>query len=33
LFPIVEPPDALWNQIELAIEHEEATSGNHSNAS
>ncbi|MGD0098213.1 MAG: hypothetical protein ABSB60_17135 [Terracidiphilus sp.] len=24
LFPIEEPPDALWNQIESAIENEEA---------
>jgi Mg-chelatase subunit ChlI len=33
LFPIVEPPDALWQQIESAIESEEATFGRHSNAS
>jgi hypothetical protein len=33
LFPIVEPPDTLWGQIESAIEHEEATSGKHSTAS
>jgi predicted anti-sigma-YlaC factor YlaD len=27
LFPVVEPPDALWQQIESAIENEEAVSG------
>ncbi|MGD0627902.1 MAG: hypothetical protein ABR987_01035 [Terracidiphilus sp.] len=32
LFPIVEPPDDLWEEIELAIENEEATSGKHSTA-
>jgi hypothetical protein len=26
LFPIVEPPDELWEHIELAIQHEEAGS-------
>jgi predicted anti-sigma-YlaC factor YlaD len=30
LFPVVEPADDLWEQIELAIESEEATSGKHS---
>jgi hypothetical protein len=29
LFPIVEPPDALWEQIESAIENDEAASGRH----
>jgi TATA-binding protein-associated factor Taf7 len=33
MFPIVEPPDALWEQIESAIEHEESALGRHSNAS
>jgi hypothetical protein len=33
LFPIVEPPDALWEQIESAIENEESRIGRHSNAS
>jgi hypothetical protein len=33
LFPIVEPPDALWEQIESAIENEESSIGRHSNAS
>ena len=23
LFPVVEPPDEVWEQIELAIQHEE----------
>ena len=32
LFPIVEPPDALWEQIESAIENEESGVGRHSNA-
>jgi predicted anti-sigma-YlaC factor YlaD len=32
LFPIVEPPDALWEQIESAIENEESRIGRHSNA-
>ncbi|MGA3134604.1 MAG: hypothetical protein ABSC88_01285 [Terracidiphilus sp.] len=27
LFPIVEPPDALWEQIESAIKEEEANPG------
>lgn len=27
LFPAVEPPDELWNQIESAILEEEKTSG------
>jgi hypothetical protein len=31
LFPIVEPPDDLWAQIESAIEHEESNVGRHSN--
>jgi hypothetical protein len=26
LFPVVEPPDTLWGQIELAIKREEADS-------
>jgi hypothetical protein len=26
LFPVVEPPDALWSQIESAIKKEEADS-------
>jgi hypothetical protein len=25
LFPIVEPPDKLWEQIESAIKHEKGT--------
>jgi hypothetical protein len=29
LFPIVEPPEALWAQIELAIENDESNSGKH----
>jgi len=33
LFPIVEPPDDLWEQIESAIEDEESEIGRHSNAS
>ena len=33
LFPIVEPPDDLWEHIESAIENEEAISGRHSNVS
>jgi hypothetical protein len=28
LFPIVEPPDALWEQIESAIKKEESHSAN-----
>jgi predicted anti-sigma-YlaC factor YlaD len=27
LFPLVEPADALWEQIESAIEHERAAPG------
>jgi hypothetical protein len=27
LFPFAEPPDALWEQIESAIEHDRATPG------
>jgi hypothetical protein len=27
LFPVEEPPDALWEHIESAIVKEEATSG------
>ena len=27
LFPIVEPPDELWEQIESAIRNEEGSSG------
>jgi hypothetical protein len=27
LFPIVEPPDRLWEQIESAIRNEEGGSG------
>jgi hypothetical protein len=29
LFPIEEPPDELWQQIETAIGHEEAASHRH----
>jgi hypothetical protein len=32
LFPIVEPPDDLWQHIESAIENEEAAFGKHSSA-
>jgi hypothetical protein len=29
MFPNEEPPDALWGQIEFAIEHEEAAPDRH----